>query len=53
MVQQSPNFLIYFDPLFILQGDIGHFGQDGFLFVTDRLKELIKYKGFQVISKAI
>lgn len=29
-------------------GDIAHFDADGFLFVTDRLKELIKYKGFQV-----
>ena len=29
-------------------GDIGHVSEDGFLFVTDRLKELIKYKGHQV-----
>jgi 4-coumarate--CoA ligase len=29
-------------------GDIGHFDSDGFLYVVDRLKELIKYKGFQV-----
>ncbi|WP_322865235.1 AMP-binding protein [Aquicoccus sp. G2-2] len=29
-------------------GDIVHFDADGFLYVTDRLKELIKYKGFQV-----
>jgi acyl-CoA synthetase (AMP-forming)/AMP-acid ligase II len=29
-------------------GDIGHFDEDEHLFVVDRLKELIKYKGFQV-----
>ena len=29
-------------------GDIGYFDQDGCYFITDRLKELIKYKGYQV-----
>ena len=29
-------------------GDIGHIDEDGHLYVVDRLKELIKYKGFQV-----
>jgi len=29
-------------------GDIGHADEDGFFFVVDRLKELIKYKGYQV-----
>jgi acyl-CoA synthetase (AMP-forming)/AMP-acid ligase II len=29
-------------------GDIGHIDSDGHMFVVDRLKELIKFKGFQV-----
>jgi acyl-CoA synthetase (AMP-forming)/AMP-acid ligase II len=29
-------------------GDIGHVDDDGFFYVVDRLKELIKYKGYQV-----
>lgn len=29
-------------------GDVGHVDSDGNFYITDRIKELIKYKGFQV-----
>nr|XP_053649608.1 luciferin 4-monooxygenase-like [Cherax quadricarinatus] len=28
-------------------GDIGYYNQDNFIFLTDRMKDLIKVKGFQ------
>ncbi|KAJ2647907.1 hypothetical protein IWW40_004336 [Coemansia sp. RSA 1250] len=33
---------------FLHTGDIGHIDSNGEMFVTDRKKELIKYKGFQI-----
>ncbi|XP_060076477.1 uncharacterized protein LOC132556109 [Ylistrum balloti] len=32
----------------LYSGDVGHVREDGCLVITDRLKELIKYKGYQV-----
>ena len=40
-----PRF--YFDHVYVV-GDIGHFDEDGHFFIMDRVKELIKYNGFQV-----
>lgn len=31
-------------------GDIGYYDNDGDFFIVDRIKDLIKYKGFQVIE---
>ncbi|CAF4911134.1 unnamed protein product [Pieris macdunnoughi] len=33
---------------YIRTGDIGYYDQEGYIYIVDRLKELIKYKGFQV-----
>lgn len=33
-------------------GDVGYYDEDGYFFVVDRIKELIKFKGLQVNSRA-
>lgn len=34
-------------------GDIGHFDADGYLFVVDRIKDIIKYQGYQISPSEI
>ncbi|CAK9304669.1 unnamed protein product [Gordionus sp. m RMFG-2023] len=34
-------------------GDVAYYNNDGYFFLTDRMKELIKYKGFQVAPAEI
>lgn len=38
---------------FLMTGDIGHFDEDGFLYIVDRKKDLLKYRGFQISPSEI
>lgn len=58
-VQYKHRFLAYFNNAeatesafdeegFFKTGDIGYFDQEGFLYVIDRIKDIIKYKNYQI-----
>lgn len=36
------------DEGFYKTGDVGYYDEDGYFYIVDRIKELIKYKGYQV-----
>ncbi|KAF1784201.1 AMP-binding enzyme C-terminal domain [Phytophthora cactorum] len=42
------NKSVFTEDRFLRTGDIGFIDDDGFVFIVDRVKELIKYKGHQV-----
>ncbi|KAL3663631.1 hypothetical protein V7S43_011517 [Phytophthora oleae] len=42
------NKNVFTEDRFLRTGDIGFIDEDGFVFIVDRVKELIKYKGHQV-----
>ena len=37
----------------VLAGDIGYYDEQGYIFVVDRKKELIKYNAFQVKGEEV
>ncbi|EDW06797.2 LOW QUALITY PROTEIN: uncharacterized protein Dmoj_GI15371 [Drosophila mojavensis] len=42
------NELTFFPGKWLRTGDVAFFDEDGYFYITDRMKELIKVKGFQV-----
>lgn len=50
---QQANDEIFDEEGFIVTGDIGHFDEEGYLYVIDRKKDLLKYCGFQISPSEI
>lgn len=46
--EEASNDIIDCDG-FLHTGDLGYYDEEGCFYVVDRIKELVKYKGFQVI----
>ena len=45
---EEANMEIFDDDGWMRTGDIGYYDEDGYIFLVDRIKELIKVKGLQV-----
>lgn len=45
--EEASNDIIDCDG-FLHTGDLGYYDEKGFFYVVDRIKEILKYKGFQV-----
>lgn len=44
---------LFDDEGFLMSGDIGHFDNDGYLYIVDRKKDLLKYENIQISPSAI
>lgn len=48
MGDQASSDALFDSEGYVRTGDIGYYDTEGYFYIVDRLKELIKYKGFQV-----
>lgn len=49
MADQAAGDVLVDGDGYLQTGDVGYYDEDGFFYIVDRLKELVKYKGFQVL----
>lgn len=50
---QQANDELFDDEGFLLTGDIGHFDEDGYLYIVDRKKEMLKYRNAQISPSSL
>ncbi|XP_065091317.1 probable 4-coumarate--CoA ligase 1 [Ochlerotatus camptorhynchus] len=53
LYNQAATDEILTDDGWVCSGDVGYFDEDGYLFLVDRKKEIIKYKGYQISPSEI